>query len=356
MICGKTSMLLLTLLLLLSNTLAETLLVTSDLHLTGNAEAHAAALQALRAAAEAVDGVLLLGDNTNNAHEEEHALVLEFLASLSVPAYVLPGNHDVTLEIADFIDLYGDYGWNQAFSRDEATASCAVFTRGGTCLLLMDTNAMPGYVAPLGGIAQSTCDWVASTLAGLPEGTPVVACGHHPILPAEREQRTPGANALADALRGVRLYLCGHDHGFAAVHADGLQQITVGRPQDYPGWAGLLEVGEEGLHWQVLPLYDAETRLAMRDNAAALAEGMARGTLLGTPHENDAEAVRWFREAFEGVMTSGLTPEVCARLLRDPAAQKWREIETKTVVKKWIFGMLESGQQDVRKIDIMLKP
>ena len=340
----------LTLLLTGSVGVAETLLVVSDLHLTGDSAVHQATLDALRAAD--ADAVILLGDSTNNAHAEEHAQVLAFLASLNVPAYVVPGNHDVTLDISDFIEMYRDYGWDQAFSRDADTASCAVMTAGGTCLLLMDTNAMPGHVAPLGGISEATCAWVAHTLSGLPEGTPVVACGHHPILPAERWTRTPGAGDLVEALGGVKLYLCGHDHSFAAVKVDGLQQITVGQPQAYPGWAGTVEVTEAGIRWRVRQLYDEAILQNMRNGMRTLAEGMARGTLVGTVHEGDEATVQWFAEAFELWITSRLDDDACKRLLSEPGAEKWREIETKTVVKRWIFGLLEGGIQDVRAIDI----
>ena len=233
---------------------AETFLVTSDLHLTKDIEKHGAVLAALRHAAEDVDAVLFLGDSTNNAHEEEHANMIDFLDSLPKPAYVIPGNHDITLNLPEFIDRYADYGWNEAFSRDEETASCAVFTKEGTCLLLLDTNQITGYVAALGGISDSTCAWVSKTLSSLPKDTPVIAYGHHPILPQSRWERTPGAGQLVKALQGVKLYLCGHDHGFAGVKIGELQQITVGQPQVFPGWARILKVTGEDFHWEVLPL------------------------------------------------------------------------------------------------------
>jgi len=326
---------------------AETFLVASDLHLTGEGEQPA--LEALKAAEG--DALILLGDNTNNSRDAEHAAVLGFLRSLDRPAFVIPGNHDLTeRQPSDFTDMYADYGWDAAFSRDDGTASCAVMTPGGTCLMLLDTNAYdaPGHVKPLGGVSDATAAWVADTLDALPEGTPVIACGHHPLLP----DRLSGA--LADALRqgGVKLYLCGHDHGFAAVNVNGLQQITVGQPQAYPGWAGRLDVSPEGFHWRTVPLYreDDPIWLAMAQSARALGENMARGVLAGTVWEDDGEAVRWFCEAFDGVLTSALDAATCERLLSAPGARKWREIETKTVVKKWIFSILESCPQDVRDI------
>ena len=93
------------LLLLLSAAAAETFLIASDLHLTGGEETPA--LRALRAAEG--DALILLGDNTNNSREAEHAQMLEFLEALERPAYVIPGNHDMTQRSApDFIRMYGN--------------------------------------------------------------------------------------------------------------------------------------------------------------------------------------------------------------------------------------------------------
>ena len=339
------------LLMLLGAASAETFLVSSDFHLTGGGETPA--LRALRTAEG--DALILLGDNTNNSREGEHAQMLEFLETLGRPAYVIPGNHDMTqLSAPDFIRMYGDYGWNAAFSRDEGTASCAVMTPGGTCLMLIDTNRCEGgrLVSVNGDVSEATVAWVSKTLSALPEGTLVIACGHHPLLP---DRLSP---PLADALRagGVKLYLCGHDHGFAAVEADGLQQITVGQPHAYPGWAGRLEITDKGVHWQTIPLYpeDDPDWQAMAAGAKALARDMAIGVLEGTRWAGDAEAIGWFCEAFEAMMTSQLTEATCERLLAAPAADKWREVETKTVVKQWIFDLLASHPQDVRDIWIQV--
>ena len=338
--------------------LAETLLVTSDLHLTADRAAHEPALDALRAVD--CDAALVLGDSTNNAHDEEHAYVLEFLQSLTRTAFVVPGNHDLAARFlqADFASLYRAYGWDASFSRDAASASYAVMTAGGTCLLMLDTNAVNsfGNVAALGGIDETTCAWITETLSALPEGTPVVACGHHPILPENRYTPTPGAEMLAETLRngGVRLYLCGHDHGFAAVNVDGLQQITVGQPHAYPGWAGKLDVSQEGFHWQVFSLYAEDDPYWQRTaaNSEKMARDIAVSMLKDTIYEGNEAAIQWFVTAFDGISTSSLTEEYCQQLLADPAADIWRRIETRTVVKRWLFGVLENCPQSA--IDIWI--
>ena len=52
----------------------ESFLVITDTHLTRDPREHAAMMEAVLQAARGRDAVLLLGDNTNNTHAEEHAL------------------------------------------------------------------------------------------------------------------------------------------------------------------------------------------------------------------------------------------------------------------------------------------
>ena len=342
----------------------ESFLIISDAHLTAQAQDHEAMLEAVIRAAEGKDTVLLLGDNTNNSHEEEHALVLEWVQEIrqetGAEVRVIPGNHDYGTYTGpeEFSTRYKAYGWEQSFSRDAATASYAVMTEKGTCLLMLDTNQFDeaSFVRADGGIRGDTLKWLQQVLDALPDGTQVLACGHHPILPAERDGRTPGAYALGQVLRayGVRLYLCGHDHGFATAEQDGLRQVTVGMPQAYPGWAGIAEKENGGFLWHTVQIYDAQSPAlaALRENALTLADNMARGTLSTTPYADDEAAIEWFAEVYMTRASGEMTPEKNAALLADENCRKWREIETRTVVKDWILNLLENCPEDVRQIAV----
>ncbi|MBQ8159540.1 MAG: metallophosphoesterase [Clostridia bacterium] len=349
--------LILCLCLLTNASFAERLLVTSDWHLTEDEAAFSPMLQALGRALAGDDILLVLGDNTNNSHVEEHHFVKSSLEALQKTTghevYVIPGNHDFSgaFRAEDFVTLYEDFGWKQAFSRDTDSASYAVMTGGGVCLLMMDTNTWgAGHALPGGGESEETLAWVKSTLASLPEDTRVIACGHHPILPEGR-----GHDGLAGVLTqaGVTLYLCGHDHGFGAVRAGTLQQITVGQSQAYPGYAGHISLSDAGFTWETLSLYaeDDPWFSAIRAQSQALALQMGSGTLRGTVHEGDEEAIDWFVRCFALIQTGSLTEETCASLLREEGARKWSEIETSTVVKGWLFGILNNCPQDVRHIE-----
>ena len=343
----------------------ERFLVISDAHLTKETQDHEAAMEAVILAARGKDAVLLLGDNTNNTHAEEHRLVLEWADEIrrrtGAAVYIIPGNHDYGARFGpeEFRAQYRAYGWAQAFSRDAASAGCAVMTAGGTCLLLLDTNkAADSYLAEAnGGISEETLRWLQDVLEKLPDGTPVLACGHHPILRGERNERTPGADALSRLLQayGVGLYVCGHDHGFAAARQDGLRQITVGRPQAYPGWAGSLERKGDGFFWAVESIYDPDSPvyLALRESAREMGRSMARGTLAETPYAGDEEAVEWFVSAYMLFAGGEMTPEKSAALLADENCCKWREIETRTVVKAWMLNLLENCPEDARRITVL---
>ena len=144
---------------------AETLIASSDFHLNAGADAHA--FDALARVASDGDVLLVLGDNTNNGREAEHSAALERLADharrTGAEVYAIPGNHDLSGRFTrrDSAERYRDYGMAAAFSRDSASASCAVMTRAGTCLLLLDTNAVGshGVFKAAGGLSEATIEW-----------------------------------------------------------------------------------------------------------------------------------------------------------------------------------------------------
>ena len=147
---------------------------------------------------------------------------------------------------------------------------------------------------------------------------------------------------------------CGHDHGFATAEQDGLRQITVGQPQAYPGWAGILELGQGVFRWHTQRIYDEHSPafIRLKDGAYSLGRRMAEGTLEPTPYSGDRDAVEWFASAYMLFAGGEMTPETSARLLADENCRKWRQVETRTVVKDWILGLLENPPEDVKRLDL----
>ena len=89
------------------------------------------------------DVVLLLGDITNQGRMSQHEALIEKLRAAQkqgVTVIVLPGNHDIGEVSTDrFAELYTDFGYGQAHSRDAASLSYSVVL-GNQMLLLLDTN------------------------------------------------------------------------------------------------------------------------------------------------------------------------------------------------------------------------
>ena len=130
--------------------IAETFLVISDTHFTKEARDDDAMQEAVVQAARETDAVLLLGDCTNNAHPEEHNLVLqwtrEIRQSTGAEVYIIPGNHDYRPLFGpdEFTAWYRSCGWGQAFSRDPATAGYAVMTlKDGSTLTASNLDKVP---------------------------------------------------------------------------------------------------------------------------------------------------------------------------------------------------------------------
>ena len=347
---------------------AQTTAMIADLHLTADPDAFAGTLEAIEQIAADADGLIFLGDNTNNGRLEEHSTFLAWLDSLEKktgkPVYVIPGNHDLTGDTspAVFAARYARFGREDAFEKDPDSASYAVMMRGGSCLLMLDTNAYDpsSRMTEYGETSPSLVSWAEKVLQSLPEGTDVIACGHYPLFPfGDGRDSTRNAQQLAAVLEkyGVQVYFCGHRHNNYTLFSDGLRQINVGVPTSYPAWAGT--VTREGDHWhyRVAPLYDPKRSiwLEMKEGARMLGERMASGSLEGTAYAGDEEAIAWFTEAFMAELDSSIGRR-SAEFLAQPGCEKWRKAKVRAVTREWILGVLESAPEDVTDLLIPLHP
>ena len=95
---------------------------------------------------EGADVLLLTGDLVNSGKTEHHRALAEKLHSASdagIAVYVLPGNHDLApIGQQEFATLYGEFGYNDAYSRDSASLSYCIM-RSDVCLLMLDTGGYP---------------------------------------------------------------------------------------------------------------------------------------------------------------------------------------------------------------------
>ena len=107
------------------------------------------------------DVLIISGDLTNNGEMNSHLKLAEKLKKLEgssgTKVFVIPGNHDIdnpwargfegskqiltdNISPEDFENIYQDYGYKEAISRDESTLSYLVAASDDLWLLMLDTN------------------------------------------------------------------------------------------------------------------------------------------------------------------------------------------------------------------------
>jgi len=177
--------------------------------------------------------VLITGDLTSTALDEEFSMAHDFLLSLrekGMQIWVLPGNHDVyTFEscrkkrfetyLKDFIPPEG--------------YPTTISMNGEKPLLLIPT-AKPNILSARGFVQPSTITWVAEQMTSLNK-EPILAAAHYPLLPNTSTYHSAPSHRLrnADKLRkalaqsGKRvLYISGHVHRFSFTRDDNYPNLA----------------------------------------------------------------------------------------------------------------------------------
>lgn len=128
---------------------------------------------------EAPDLLILSGDLSFSGAYQSHADLADKLRRIEesgVQVLVLPGNHDLNSANAarfegegvsyvrnttadEFRELYGDFGYSEAISLDEASGSYAVTPCEGLRIILLDTNS-----AALNSLPKESLSWLEKQL------------------------------------------------------------------------------------------------------------------------------------------------------------------------------------------------
>jgi 3',5'-cyclic-AMP phosphodiesterase len=169
-----------------------------------------AAVQALNALPQPPHAVVLTGDLTDFGRAAEYEHLVGLLEPLSMPLYLLPGNHDERAQLRRSFLQHGYLGDGEFVQYNVCLGE------HGLRLLTLDT-VEPG--ASHGRLCQKRLQWLDDTLAQH-RGEPVVIAMHHPpfetlIGHMDRIGLLEGADALAEILAAhpnVERVICGHLH------------------------------------------------------------------------------------------------------------------------------------------------
>ncbi|MBY9078231.1 metallophosphoesterase [Paenibacillus sp. HN-1] len=216
--------------------------------------------------------VILSGDLTNNGEKISHQTLAKKLREIEdsgVPVYVIPGNHDILNPWArsfkgnrqlrtdyitpkEFESIYGDFGYNEAMSRDRNSLSYTTKLSDHLWLLMLDTskykrNLEVGFPETDGEISGATLEWISvQTAKAEQSGAEVIAVMHHNLMDhsefstqyftlnnhEEVQKVLTGAN--------IHLVLSGHIHIQDIRYRNGIYDISTSAFEVYPHQFGVV--------------------------------------------------------------------------------------------------------------------
>lgn len=234
----------------------DILIVSGDLTTNGELSSHewlASYFHEIEAKDIGADNSTGVSTNTNTS-KNRHTRV-----------FVIPGNHDVnnpyartfvsgkqevtdTVSPEEFAKIYGDFGYNEALSRDPSSLSYMVRLADDFYLVMLDTckyeeNLSLGYPVTGGALRASTIEWLMDVdkqiKALSPEGAKVISSSHHNLLshsPVHNrgfviDNLQEGTDIL-DTL-GIKLNFSGHIHIQDIISEGNLTEIATGSLLQY---------------------------------------------------------------------------------------------------------------------------
>lgn len=153
------------------------------------------------------DVLILSGDLTLNGEKQSHLDLSEKLSDIKASGtlvYVIPGNHDINnpwarefkgesmlktdfISKKDFIDIYQEFGFNDAISKDKSSLSYLVAPSDNLYILMLDdnlynNNLSMNYPEVNGYVSKETLKWINSCgKLAKNNNAKIIAVSHHNI-------------------------------------------------------------------------------------------------------------------------------------------------------------------------------
>ncbi|MCW5312723.1 metallophosphoesterase [Nostoc sp. KVJ3] len=194
-----------------------------------------------------LDFLLLPGDLTQHGEPENHAWLQQCLAQLPFPVYVVPGNHDVpvlladrqSIAFADFPYYYTKFGYE-----DPQQIYYVRQLLPGVKLIGLNSNFFNDQGEQIGCLDAKQLQWLEEVLAASVDELVLVMVHHNVVEHLPNQSNHPLANRYmlansAELLQllkryGVKLVFTGHLHVQDIAYSDGVYDITTGSLVSYP--------------------------------------------------------------------------------------------------------------------------
>jgi 3',5'-cyclic AMP phosphodiesterase CpdA len=211
-----------------------------------------------------LDFVLLPGDLTQHGEPENHAWLQQRLAKLPFPVYVVPGNHDVPVLLADKQSIAFDdfpYYYTKFGYDDPQQIYYIRQLLPGVKLIGLNSNFFNDQGEQVGCLDSKQLRWLEEVLAASGDELVLVMVHHNVVEHLPNQSNHPLANRymlansaeLLQLLRryGVKLVFTGHLHVQDVAYSDGVYDITTGSLVSYPHPYRVLEFhrDNQGKEW-----------------------------------------------------------------------------------------------------------
>jgi 3',5'-cyclic AMP phosphodiesterase CpdA len=241
------------------------------------------------------DFVILSGDLTNNGEKASHEEMAGYLAAIEeagIPVYVIPGNHDLnnpfalgfegenryrteTLSPEEFEDLYQDFGYGDAMSRDSSSLSYLAQPTEGLAVLMLDSNRYDrnleiGIPDASGVIRPETLAWIREEVGALGDMDVIAVMHHNAMVHTDMFVENYVIDNSVEVMElfeelGIQIVLSGHIHiqDISQDESTGIAGLTTSSLSVYPTRFGLLTSTEEVYAYETADLQvEAYAKLA----------------------------------------------------------------------------------------------
>lgn len=221
-----------------------------------------------------LDFLLLPGDLTQHSEPENHIWLQERLGKLPFPSYVVPGNHDVpvvmangqSIGFADFPQYYRKFGYEnsqQLYYTQQLLP--------GVRLIGLNSNFFNEQGEQVGRLDTQQLIWLEEVLAAAGNQLVLVMVHHNVIEHLPEQSRHPigkryilqNSEELLNILRnyGVKLVFTGHLHIQDVAYSQGVYDITTGSLVSYPHPYRVFQFQQDnyGRDWLQVQSYRIET-------------------------------------------------------------------------------------------------